>query len=150
LPRPNSSARRSSGLWPVRQRSFERSGTGYGASPLRNTGSVALTCRLALGPAYREQELVFADATGETLHPNGGLRSTWVKITQSAGLPGLRFHDLRHAHASLMLAQGTHPKVVSERLGHATVGITLDIYSHVLPGLQREAAERLDELLAVK
>ncbi len=52
--------------------------------------------------------------------------------------------------ASLMLAQGTHPKVVSERLGHATVGITLDIYSHVLPGLQREAAERLDELLAVK
>ena len=106
--------------------------------------------RMALGPAYREQGLVFADATGETLHPNGGLRSTWVKITQSAGLPGLRFHDLRHAHASLMLAQGTHPKVVSERLGHATVGITLDIYSHVLPGLQREAAERLDELLAAK
>lgn len=61
--------------------------------------------RVALGPAYREQGLVFADATGETLHPNGGLRSTWVKITQSAGLPGLRFHDLRHAHASLMPAQ---------------------------------------------
>jgi integrase len=66
------------------------------------------------------------------------------------GFPGLRIHDLRHAHASLMLAQGTHPKVVSERLGHATVGITLDIYSHVLPGLQREAAERLDELLVAK
>ena len=60
----------------------------------------------------------------------------------------LRFHDLRHAHASLLLQQGVHPKIVSERLGHSGVNITLDTYSHVLPSLQAEAAARLDDLLA--
>jgi integrase len=59
-------------------------------------------------------------------------------------------HDLRHAHASLLLKQGTHPKIVSERLGHSGVGITLDIYSHVLPGLEAEAVGRLDELLGIE
>ena len=60
----------------------------------------------------------------------------------------MRWHDLRHAHATLMLTSGVHPKVVSERLGHASVGITLDTYSHVLPGLQVAAAAQLDTLLA--
>jgi len=60
----------------------------------------------------------------------------------------MRVHDLRHAHATLMLGQGVHPKNVSERLGHASVNITLDIYSHVLPGLQAAAAEALDAVLA--
>ena len=59
----------------------------------------------------------------------------------------MRFHDLRHAHASLLLAAGVHPKVVQERLGHSQVSVTLDTYSHVAPSLQREAAERLDGLL---
>lgn len=61
----------------------------------------------------------------------------------------LEFHDLRHTHATLLLRQGTHPKVVSERLGHATVGITLDTYSHVLADMQDDAAQRLDGALAV-
>ena len=61
-------------------------------------------------------------------------------------LPPVRFHDLRHAHATLMLTQGVHPKVVSERLGHASIGITLDTYSHVLPSLQQEAAAAFDDL----
>jgi integrase len=56
----------------------------------------------------------------------------------------VRFHDLRHTHATLLLRQGVHPKIVSERLGHSTVGITLDTYSHVLPGMQEEAARKLD------
>ncbi len=60
----------------------------------------------------------------------------------------MRIHDLRHAHATLMLGQGVHPKIVSERLGHASVNITLDTYSHVLPGLQVAAAEALDAVLA--
>lgn len=60
----------------------------------------------------------------------------------------LRFHDLRHIHASLLLQQGVHPKVVSERLGHSTVAVTLDIYSHVVPSLQVQAASQLEELLA--
>lgn len=62
-------------------------------------------------------------------------------------MPHIRFHDLRHTHATLMLKQGIHPKIVSERLGHASVAITLDTYSHVLPGLQEAAAERFDMLL---
>jgi len=56
----------------------------------------------------------------------------------------VRFHDLRHTHATQLLKAGVHPKVVSERLGHASIGITLDTYSHVMPGMQEEAAERID------
>ena len=62
-----------------------------------------------------------------------------------AGLEGYRLHDTRHAHASLMLRQGVHPKIVQERLGHAKVGTTLDIYSHVTHGLQEAAALRFEE-----
>jgi len=67
------------------------------------------------------------------------------KLARSVGLDGLRFHDLRHAHATLMLQQGIHPKIVSERLGHSSIAITLDTYSHVLPGLQEAAAKRFEE-----
>ena len=69
-----------------------------------------------------------------------------VGLCRRRGLPPIRFHDLRHAHATLMLLQGVHPKVVSERLGHASVGITLDTYSHVLPTMQAEAARAFDHL----
>jgi len=103
--------------------------------------------RLLAGAAYRDRDLVFATALGTPIEP-GNLRRSWLGITRAAGLPGLRVHDLRHAHATLMLAQGVHPKVVSERLGHASVNITLDTYSHVLPGLQAAAAEALDAVLA--
>ena len=64
-----------------------------------------------------------------------------------AKLPRIRFHDLRHAHATHLLASGVHPKVASERLGHSKVGITLDLYSHVLPGMQADAAARVDEAM---
>ena len=60
-------------------------------------------------------------------------------------LPRTRFHDLRHAHATHLLANGVHPKVASERLGHSKVGITLDLYSHVMPGMQEDAAARVDD-----
>ena len=65
----------------------------------------------------------------------------------STALPRVRFHDLRHSHATHMLASGIHPKIAQERLGHATVAITLDLYSHVLPGMQADAAVRVDEVL---
>ncbi|MFC1967631.1 site-specific integrase [Chloroflexota bacterium] len=68
------------------------------------------------------------------------------RIIKRAGLRSIRIHDLRHTHATLMLRAGIHPKVVSERLGHANIGITLDIYSHVLPGMQEVAAEKFDQL----
>ena len=68
------------------------------------------------------------------------------RILKKAMLKRIRIHDLRHTHATLMLKAGVHPKVVSERLGHANIGITLDIYSHVLPGLQEAAAEKFERI----
>lgn len=65
-------------------------------------------------------------------------------VVRKRGLPRHTLHDLRHDHASLLLAAGTHPKVVSERLGHASIQITLDLYSHLMPGLQQDAALALD------
>ena len=103
--------------------------------------------RFLAGPAYADRDLVFATGLGTPLEP-GNLRRTWLGVARAAGIPGLRLHDLRHAHATLMLGQGVHPKVVSERLGHASVNITLDTYSHVLPGLQEAAAAALDSILA--
>lgn len=99
--------------------------------------------RLKLGPAYQDNGLVFATAIG-THVDTSNLHRVWKRIVSAAGFSGTRFHDLRHAHATLLLKQGVHPKIVSERLGHAGIGITLDIYSHVLPGLQAEAAEQID------
>jgi integrase len=82
---------------------------------------------------------------GAPLNPDT-LSSGWARYLRQRKLPKIRFHDLRHAHATLMLTQGIHPKIVSERLGHASIGITLDTYSHVLPTLQQEAADAFDEL----
>ena len=65
----------------------------------------------------------------------------------TTGLPRIRFHDLRHTHATLLLASGVHPKIASERLGHSKVGITLDLYSHVLPNMQADAAALIDGAL---
>jgi integrase len=64
-------------------------------------------------------------------------------LLETLDLPKIRLHDLRHTHATSALKAGVHPKVVSERLGHATVGITLDLYSHVVPSLAKEAAEQI-------
>ena len=72
----------------------------------------------------------------------------WVKIVKRTGIKHFRFHDGRHIHASLLPKQNVHPKVVQERLGHATTSTTLDLYSHVAPGLQEAAAARFDEAFA--
>jgi len=102
--------------------------------------------RAALGPAYSGEGLVFAGPTGKPLDDRN-LRRAFDRMVAKAGLPRLRLHDLRHTAATLMLRVGIHPKVVSERLGHATVGLTLNKYSHVLPDLQRDAAEVMDGVL---
>ena len=70
----------------------------------------------------------------------------WRRFKKKQGL-ACRFHDLRHTHATMLLRQGVHPKVVQERLGHANVSITLDIYSHLTANMQQEAAEKIDEAL---
>lgn len=85
---------------------------------------------------------IFADAAARALDPDG-VSSRFARLVRESRLPRIRLHDLRHTAATLMLAAGINPKVVSERLGHASVVITLDTYSHVLPSLQADAATAL-------
>ena len=91
------------------------------------------------GDAWSDSGLVFTKEDGEAWHPEVVSRffRSAVKVSR---LPEIRLHDLRHTHATLALRAGIHPKVVSERLGHATVSITLDTYSHAIPAMQEEAA----------
>ena len=86
--------------------------------------------RMLLGKPLSAVDLVFSNPDGSPLRPNTVSRA-FEKLARTLGFKGIRFHDLRHAHATLMLRQGIHPKIVSERLGHSSVAITLDIYSHV-------------------
>ena len=90
---------------------------------------------LRLGVRLADEHFVVAQANGSPLKPTS-ITHEWVRLLGNTALPRIRFHDLRHAHATHMLANGVHPKVASERLGHSKVGITLDLYSHVLPGMQ--------------
>jgi integrase len=89
--------------------------------------------------------LVFCHYDGSPYRPDT-ISHAWRKLAKKTGVD-VRLHDARHTHASLMLKQGIHPKVVQERLGHATISTTLDTYSHVLPGLQEAAASRFDDIL---
>ena len=87
-------------------------------------------------------------ADGSAIQPTF-ITHQWVKTIGATPLAHLRFHDLRHAHATHLLASGVHPKVASERLGHSKVGITLDLYSHVMPGMQEDAAALVDKALQI-
>jgi integrase len=97
---------------------------------------------------WTETGLVFTRTDGQALPPNSVSRC-FVRSVGRAKLPAIRLHDLRHSHATLALRAGIHPKVLSERLGHATVAITLDTYSHAIPAMQEEAATRIAELVFV-
>lgn len=99
--------------------------------------------QLKLGIRPDDDSFVVAQFDGSPLQPRS-LTHEWMRLIQKTALPRIRFHDLRHTHASQMLAAGVHPKVASERLGHSTIGITLDLYSHVMPGMQADAAEQVD------
>ena len=99
--------------------------------------------RLAAGPAWDSaHDWVLTDALGGYIRPQS-MSYEWRLLMEQLDLPTIRLHDLRHTHATLALKAGVHPKVVSERLGHATVGITLDLYSHVAPSLAKDAAEQI-------
>jgi integrase len=98
------------------------------------------------GDEWEGQDLLFCTDRGRPL----GWRDTYRdfrNVLRKAGLEAIRFHDLRHTNATLLLEQGVHPKVVQERLGHSDIGVTLDTYSHVTPTMGRDAAQRLDDLL---
>jgi len=102
---------------------------------------------LLLGKTISESDFVF-NTLGKPLLPNTVTHS-WIKVVRRMGLKPIRLHDARHTHASLMLKQGIHPKIVQERLGHSSIQITLDTYSHVAPGLQEAAAKKFDEAFSL-
>src|SRR5205814_1300219 len=102
--------------------------------------------RLKLGPAWQDYGLVFPSEVGTPVD-HVAVRQKFWKLCDAAGVPRIRVHDLRHTAATLMLLAGIHVKVVSERLGHSSIAITLQTYSHVLPTMQRDAADLLDALL---
>jgi integrase len=113
---------------------------------LRAQAARQLSDQQSKGEEWRDTGLVFTKEDGEAWHPEVASRF-FRQAVRRAALPTIRLHDLRHTHATLALRAGIHPKVVSERLGHATISITLDTYSHAIPAMQEEAAALIAELV---
>ena len=101
---------------------------------------------LAAGVRLTDDHHVVAREDGQPVQPRS-LTHAFVKFVRGHGLAPIRLHDLRHSHATHMLASGVHPKIAQERLGHSSVSVTIDLYSHVLPGMQAEAVSRVDAVL---
>jgi integrase len=101
--------------------------------------------KLQIGDMYNDQGLVFCQEDGSPIEPKS-FTKRFQNLLKQAGLPKLRLHDLRHTHASLLLSENIHPKVVQERLGHSSISMTLDLYSHLSPGLQEAASQKIDNL----
>lgn len=124
--------------------------TGLAVEALRRHRVRQAQERLLLGVPGQDHGLVFCRPDGRPLDGSGLLRTDFYPLLKRAGLPQVRFHDLRHSAATLLLSQGVHPKIVSELLGHTTIRVTMDIYSHVLPDMQREAVVAMERLLTPK
>lgn len=105
--------------------------------------------RLMLGEEYKDMDFVCCWDHGVPFRPDY-ITQTFSRIIKKLEITKISFHDLRHTHATLLLKEGIHPKIVSERLGHSKVSITLDTYSHVIPDMQTEAAEKIEEMLFKK
>jgi len=105
--------------------------------------------RLLAGSRWQEFGLVFPSAVGTPMEPRNATRA-FKAFPWRSKLPEMRFHDLRHAFATLLLAQGASPRVVMEMLGHSQISLTMNTYSHVIPALQHEAAAKLDGLLRLR
>lgn len=102
--------------------------------------------RIEADEKWIERGLVFCTEIGDFVIPDYADRELH-KLLVAAGLPDIRFHDLRHSAATMLLVAGVHPKVVQERLGHSTIAMTMDTYSHVVPSMQQEAAQKIDGML---
>ena len=103
--------------------------------------------RERLGAVPHPERLVFLSAEGQPIRRSNLHRRSWKPLLKRAGLPDVPFHALRHTAATLALAAGVNPNVVQERLGHSTITLTLDTYSHAVPTMGRDAADRIDALL---
>ncbi|MFJ8452761.1 site-specific integrase [Bacillus paramycoides] len=113
---------------------------------LKKHEAIIMREKLKAGTDYVDHDLIICTCRGTVLSPRNLLR-TFKGLIQKANLPNIRFHDLRHTHATSLLLEGINPKVVAERLGHSKVSVTLDTYSHVLPNMQKEAADKLNKTL---
>lgn len=102
---------------------------------------------LKLGTLYQDRSLVFATRIGTPLEASNVVNRSFKPLLKKAGLPNVRFHDLRHTCATLLLSKGIDAKVTQERLGHADIAMTMNTYSHVMPGMQKEAAEAIESVL---
>jgi integrase len=143
--------KREDGQWVWKQPKTRRSRRQIAISPTTVAALLAHRTaqaeeRLRRGAAWEDHELVFCTRLGRPLSARNVFRS-FLGLLDRGGIRRVRFHDLRHTAATLMLASRVNPKVVSEMLGHATVAITLDIYSHVLPDMQQDAAAMLEQAL---
>ena len=96
---------------------------------------------------WHDTGLVFRSTTGTPVNRHNLMNRSFKPLLKKADVPEIRFHDLRHACATILLSKNKHPKFVQELLGHATVSITLDTYSHVLPGMDEGLSEAMDEAL---
>jgi integrase len=101
-----------------------------------------------LGDLYRDHGLVFTSGVGTLINPTNLRRRSFAPLIQKAGRPQIRFHDLRHTCATLLLSRNVHPKYVQEILGHATVAITPDTYSHMIPGMGNHAARAMEDVFS--
>jgi integrase len=119
----------------------------YLAKQLESHKRVQNETRLKLGSAWKNNNLAFASETGTPLSLRNLQRRHFKPILERAKLENIRTYDLRHSCATLLLAAGENPKVVSERLGHASIVLTLDTYSHVLPTMQQAASDKLEKIL---
>ncbi|MEH7108786.1 tyrosine-type recombinase/integrase [Bacillus sp. JJ1764] len=102
--------------------------------------------KLEMGQDYEDHDLVICTKLGTPLNP-ANVRRTFKRLLSQAEVKSIRFHDLRHTHATLLLSEGVNVKVISERLGHSNIKITLDTYSHILPTMQQEAVDKLNDLI---
>ena len=108
-------------------------------------GNAQERMKIEAGDRWCEHGLVFCNKLGNYFNSDVLLR-IFHGLLNKAGLPDMRFHDLRHSAATILMAAGVHPKVVQERLGHSTIAMTMDIYSHVLPSMQQDVANKIDDM----
>jgi integrase len=102
---------------------------------------------MRLAETYKDYGLVFSTSVGTPVNPENLVNRSFKPLLKKAKLPEIRFHNLRHTCATLLLSRGVHPKLVQELLGHATIAMTLDTYSHYLPSMGDQTAEAMGDVL---
>jgi integrase len=118
----------------------------FALESLKKHRAKQLEMRLKADEAWQEHDYVFCTSIGTHLSPSRDVLVQLKNVLKKAGLPDIRFHDLRHSTATLLLSKGVHPKVVQEILGHSEISMTMDTYSHVLPTMKKDAMNELNDI----